>query len=376
MASRMENLRVWLAMNVFSPLQGATLPDVWRELRGNRFAVDFRYCPRLGCILLFCQFNTFFAWWAKRKFASVLANTTVPPPVFILGHWRGGTTLLQQYFAHDDRFGFPTFYEVVFPRGFLLTEDRNSARYSWYLPSTRIFDNMSYGFSAPAEDEFGLAVLTGMSPYLSWSFPRRCQHYDRYLTFRDVPQTEIDHWKSTFKEYAKRLTARHQKPLVLKSPTHTCRIKLLLEIFPDARFVHIHRDPYVIYPSTKRMLETFMRSAQLQTFDPAMLEERILRQYREMYDQFFAERHLIPPGRFHEVGFEELEHHPLAKMEEIYQALGLPDFSVARPKLEAYLATVKDYRKNQYPDLSAPLRGRIRQDWARAFDEWKYPSGA
>src|SRR5687768_18104609 len=37
---------------------------------------------------------------------------------------------------------------------------------------------------------------------------------------------------------------------ILKSPPHTCRVPTLLRLFPDARFVHIVRDPYAVYPST------------------------------------------------------------------------------------------------------------------------------
>ena len=37
----------------------------------------------------------------------------------------------------------------------------------------------------PQEDEFALNCLTQMSVVLSWTFPRRASHYDRFLTFRE-----------------------------------------------------------------------------------------------------------------------------------------------------------------------------------------------
>jgi hypothetical protein len=33
------------------------------------------------------------------------------------------------------------------------------------------------------------------------------------------------------------------KPLLIKSPVHTGRVKLLLQMFPRARFLYIHRHP-------------------------------------------------------------------------------------------------------------------------------------
>ena len=41
---------------------------------------------------------------------------------------------------------------------------------------------------------------------------------------------------------------RSPKRIVLKSPAHTARVRVLLELFPKARFVHIIRDPVVHLP--------------------------------------------------------------------------------------------------------------------------------
>jgi hypothetical protein len=57
------------------------------------------------------------------------------------------------------------------------------------------------------------------------------------------------------------------------------------------------------------------------------LVDWIVSQYRTMYNAFFAERDLIPPGDYHEIGFEDLERNPLEQMRLLYQALSLPDFA-------------------------------------------------
>src|SRR5476649_1825412 len=44
------------------------------------------------------------------------------PPIFILGHWRTGTTLLHELMICDERLGFPTTFECLEPNHFLLTE--------------------------------------------------------------------------------------------------------------------------------------------------------------------------------------------------------------------------------------------------------------
>src|SRR5262249_24081314 len=143
--------------------------------------------------------------------------------------------------------------------------------------------------------------------------------------------------------------------------------------FPGARFVHIHRNPYVVYSSTKRMLLLSSKVFSFQRPDPERLHERILGDYETMYEAFFAERGLIPPGRYCEVGFEDLEKAPVGQVRRVYEELGLPDFEGARPALEAYVASLAGYRKTEHPDLPAGVLADVARAWRRCFDEWKYP---
>ncbi|MGL5095241.1 MAG: sulfotransferase family protein, partial [Planctomycetia bacterium] len=327
---------------------------------------------RAGVLSIGSVTNGLVAAATERKFKKRLRESVVAPPIFILGHWRSGTTFLQQLLALDPRFAFPTFYEVVFPRGFLQSEDANSELYSKFLPSTRVFDNMENNFASPSEDEFALAAMCGLSPYMTWAFPRNAKFYDRFLTFADATPAERALWRGALRDFCRRLTVRHARPLVLKSPPHTARIKLILETFPDAKFIHIHRTPYKVLPSTKRMLEMFLHTTQLQSFDFSTVEDHVFRQYREMYDAFFEQRSLIPDDRFFEVGFNDLQREPLARLEALYDRLSLPDFAEARPHVEKHLTAVKDYQKNTYPEMPLETRRRIKTEWGRTLDAWGY----
>jgi hypothetical protein len=111
----------------------------------------------------------------------------------------------------------------------------------------------------------------------------------------------------------------------------------------------------------------------LQWPDHGDLDDYILRRYRLMYDVFFEERGLIPPGHFHELAFEDLEKDPVGQLRALYERLDLPDFEAVRPALEDYVRSEAGYRKNEHPDLPAPLRSRIAQEWRRNFEEWGYP---
>jgi hypothetical protein len=207
---------------------------------------------------------------------------------------------------------------------------------------------------------------------MSLFFPRRADQYDRYLTLRQLPEEERSQWLCAFKGFLQKLSLRYGRPLVLKSPGHTCRIRLLLELFPDAKFVHIHRNPYTVFQSSRRTMLKLAPWSALQRPDHRDLDERTLRQYQEVYDVFFEERELIPKGHFHEVGFEELEKDPVGQVRGIYDALDLPTFQEVEPALGQYLESLAGYQKNAFPDLPGDLRQRIARQWRRCFEEWGY----
>src|SRR6185503_9923340 len=164
-------------------------------------------------------------------------------PLFVLGHWRSGTTHLHYLLGLDDRFAFPGLYQVHFPHTFLTTEQRLSGLVGFLLPRHRPYDNVRLDLQVPDEDEFAMCVLGFMTSYLAGVFPRRMEYYEQFLTLQNTPASAVDQWKSSLRLFLQKLTLKSGKPLIVKSPTHTGRIKLLLEMFPDARFVHIHRDP-------------------------------------------------------------------------------------------------------------------------------------
>jgi hypothetical protein len=312
-------------------LRGITFGDWLRLLWSNGFRVPLAYWPKAALTTLHALGNTPFRCLEAAVYRRRVAVQEVLPPLFILGHWRSGTTHLQNLLAVDSRFASPTVSETSRPHSFLLTDRARLKLARWLMPpTTRGVDNMAWHVRVPAEAEVALCRATFLSPIMSQVFPRRAAHYDRYLTFRGVPADEVRRWQAAFLHLARKLTWKHKRPLIFKSPPNTARIGLLLETFPDARFVHVHRDPYAVYPSTRRLRLMLSEIFPFQRPDPTALHGRILRQYREMYEAFFAERELIPAGRFAEVAFEALEKDPLGEMRRLYEGLGLPDFADIR----------------------------------------------
>jgi hypothetical protein len=367
-------MRDLISRHLFSPLQGMT-PETWRSLlEQNRCAIDPPYWPRAAFQTAVTALNRRFAHREERAFGARVESVLVHPPVFILGHWRHGTTHLHNLLALDPQLTFPTLYQTLYPATFLTTERVIPRLGGFFLLRKRPHDNVALNFGVPNEDELALCVHSGLSPYLAWAFPREAAFYDRFLTFHAASDDERARWRSSFVHFLKKLTLKHDRPIVLKSPPHTARIGLLLDLFPGARFVHIRRDPVTVFLSTNHMYSKTMCYWQLQRSPAAGFEDRIIAGYRTMYDAFFAERPLIPAGQFCEVTYEELLRAPVAQVEAIYDALGLPGFAAVRPCLEDYLgsAPIVRYERNTHPALPDPVRQRIGREWRRSFEEWGY----
>src|SRR5438045_5935177 len=146
------------------------------------------------------------------------------------------------------------------------------------------------------------------SPYLTIAFPNRPPQFAEYLDLEGLSLRELANWKRTFRRFLQVLTFKNPRRLVLKSPPHSCRIKVLLELFPDARFVHIVRDPRVVFPSTVNLWMSMARNHGLQTPVWSGLEEKVFTEFRTIYDRLEEPRPKLTaePGRFHELHYEDL----------------------------------------------------------------------
>jgi hypothetical protein len=281
---------------------------------------------------------------------------------------------LHELLAFDEQFAYPNLFQVSNPHTFLIREWAVERALGEAVSRRRPMDNVQVTFRSPGEDEWALAVTTLQSPLIGWTFPRRADFYDRYLTFRGVSQQEVEIWRNAFLTLLRKLTWRYEgRPLLLKSPPHTGRIRLLLETFPDARFVHISRDPYAVFLSTRRLYQTAAAAANLQRDDPNRLDDGILQRYVAMYQAFFEECVLIPAGQYCELRFEDLENDMVGQIGRVYEHLGLPGFAELRPKLAERAGSITGYQKNRYPEIDEPTRRRIASSWQRNFEEWEYP---
>ena len=343
-----------------------------RLLAHNRFAVHWGYLYVAVIVTCVSVFHTLLRWLQNLVYGDRIKRTQIQvAPLFIIGHWRTGTTWLHELLILDERHTCPNTYECLEPNHFLLTERLLTRWLSFLMPSHRPMDNMAAGWDRPQEDEFALCMMGQPSPYLRIAFPNRPTPYPESLDQEGMSPRALASWKKTFLHFLQCLTFRDPRRLVLKSPTHSCRIKTLLELFPDACFVHIVRDPYVVFPSTVHMWKSLCEAHGLQKPTFAGLEEDIFDIFTHLYDRLEEGKALVAPSRFHELRYEDLARDPVGELRRLYDHLHLGAFDQLLPRLKQYLSKTSGYQTNRY-ELLPEQRAEIRRRWGGVIRRYGY----
>ena len=297
------------------------------------------------------------------------------PPLFLIGNWRSGTTLLHNLMAQDPRFNSPTMYQAAFAHHFLLTQDVMTRLTGWMMPKRRPMDNLPAGWDIPQEEDIGMGVLTQISPYVMSADPDRFDYLRPHWDLSGLTAREFAFWRETYLTYLKRITLKdpERRRLVLKSPVNTLRIPVLLEMFPDAKFVCIHRNPYHVFNSSVHMRRTLLSENCLGRPELRDLEENIFWVHEFVFNTYQRDKQLIPEGRLHEVRFEDLEVDPLGQLGDVYSQLELGGWDEMKQIIEPQVPALKRYRKNVFPD--DPSRMQMIYDRLKfAFEHYDYPS--
>ena len=349
-----------------------TLAGWLQLLARGKYKVHPRRWGLAATITLFSIFNLKMRLVQTALLGHRIAQTPIPnDPIFILGHWRSGTTFLHELLSADDRFATPNTYQCFAANHFLLTESVLT-RLLWFLvPSKRPMDNMAAGWHLPQEDEFALCAMGLPSPYLRMAFPNQQDELLEYLDMRALSNAQRAEWEAGLREFLRRLRLSKERRLILKSPTHTGRIGVLARMFPQAKFIHISRNPYEIVPSTIRLWKSLdeIQGLQIPTF--AELEGYIFRAYKQMYSGYEAHHHELDANRLVEIRYEDLIRDAPGTLAGIYQQLQLSDYATLRPKIEKMMAQRANYQRNTH-SIDDALVQQINHHWASYFHRYGY----
>ncbi len=354
-----------------SPLLGSTFATFFKTLYNGRVISGYYLKTVLTFLIILAA--TPFRWYESLYYYFVVRkDKKTKDPVFIIGHWRSGTTYLHQVLAEDQQMGYVTTYQTVFPH-YLYSKFLFLPFMKSQMPEKRPGDNVRLVAKNPQEDEFALSNINPYTYYQFMYFPEDYRSfYHRFIRFEDKSHI-VEKWKNDYCKMVKKAchNTKGQIP-ILKNPCNTGRVGTLLEMYPDAKFVHIIRNPIVVFLSSRKFFVELLPTLWFHPVDEQFIEDMILDVYEWLVKDWLELKKLIPEGNYVEVRFEEFEEDPIWHLKKLYEQLGIPDFQKAKPKFETYVNKMSGYRKNKYQVIDEILLNRILDRWGFAMDLWHY----
>jgi hypothetical protein len=304
-------------------------------------------------------------------------HTITTDPVFILGFYRSGTSYLHQFLTLDDRFGYHSNFQMVFPEMMLISEKWLSPAFEFIFRLLKIQDPIHrtpLSFRFPGEEDG--SMTTSVNPRgASWGyfFPKAMiKYFQKYVLFENMSVSEIEEWKQGYVFLLKKISlANRNKQLVLKSPPNTARVKLLLSLFPNAKFIFIHRNPYDVYASNKRFLKVTHAIYAVGGTKNVDVNSVILNTYAQTIHRYLQEKDLIPHGQLMELAYDDFIQDPVTVMRKTYEKLHLNDFSYCENKMTSFAALQNKFIRLNH-QLPQDERKLVNEKLEPFIRKWNY----
>lgn len=296
-------------------------------------------------------------------------------PIYIVGHWRTGTTYLQNLLSRDPQFAwFDPIKTVTFSNCILLKPILNKI-VKKLLVGARAMDNMEYTLDLPMEEVFAQATISTQAVSHMLVFPdggKGLKYVDTAF-IDEQPEEKQKEWYKAYDYLLKKVTYLEDgKQLLLKSPENTCRIGMIKRTYPGAKFINIYRNPYKVIMSTINMYEKEMALFCLnEKPSHEMIENVVLDLFERMYKKAFVDLYSMPESDRIDICYEDFCKEPLKYVKEIYDHLGIEGYEEAVPYFEKYLKEQEGYQKNKFT-LSDELRDKINSRMGFYFDRYGY----
>jgi hypothetical protein len=365
---------------LYCKLIAYSLRDAKTPRRVGRVLLLALLCP---AIVFFGSIGMLLDW----VFFPGLRSTRITTPVFVTGHARSGTTLMVKLLSRDEHYAWVMTYEMILPS---ITQKRlvrwAAAIDREYLGcflekrvrdwEDRVFakgrEMHPMGLTMPEEDAFMLAA-TFLHAQVGLFFPYQ-REIDQLFYFDQRTPRQRGRAMKFYERCIRRHLYLHGGNdagvvYLSKSPTMVGALLSLREMFPDAKFVLMMRNPYETIPSLLKMMVRNWRilGYQRDEIDEAlrMLAEQCLYYYQYPFEALAD----LTPERCAFVRYEELVASPAKTIEALYQQLGFPLSETFAAELRAEERRSRKHRGEHIYSLEefGLTRAEIRSALPEAF---------
>lgn len=355
-----------------STLSGSSFSNFLKSSKG--IEVDEQYRGRFLKSKLVSLTSEPFRWVEELKYDGLVNRTTIDKaPVFIIGHWRSGTTFLHNLMSQDPQMAYVTTYHGIFPHQLLSSKWLFKNMMERKMPRRRAADNVELSPDFPQEEEFAIGNMNPYSFYHFWFFPRHTKEYcHKYILGEDMVGARRERWKKDYLKLVKKaIVNTGGERFVSKNPPHTGRIDMLLELFPDARFIYIYRNPITVFRSTMNFFTKTIPPLEFQHISDAEMQDNVLYVYEKMVKRYEETKHLVPKGQLVEIKYEEFEQDPFGHVKQIYEELNIDGFERAEENFSNYIKAQKKFKTNKHTISNETLE-TVEKHWGFAMQLYGY----
>jgi len=367
------------------PLMGSDVQTLLTLFIKNGFGrFPLHFVVFLAVALLRWPFSAYERWQVERHLTSKRRSAgrhtaSQKPPIFILGHWRSGTTFLHNVLSRSPQFAYLKPIATGLPWDFLTIGKALEPLLHKALPEGRFIDNVPVEADSPQEDEIALASMQMLSFYHGLYFPKRfVEYFNAGIFLEGVSPKKIRRWEKTLSHFYNKLTIQDPgKQLLIKNPVYTARVSQIKRLYPDAKFIHIYRNPYRVFQSTENFYRKLFPEIAFQPFSQVPIREVILSSYPKMMNALYRDTEDLAKESFIEFKFETFEADPIAQLETVYAQLGLLNWESDKLHFQDYLSGQRNYKKNKYAFSQESIE-LVSDRWQPFLSRWNYqaPEGA
>lgn len=264
-------------------------------------------------------------------------------PLFIMGLWRTGTTFMQELLSTCPGFICPATWQCMNPSTFAM---RSPPRHA--LSVARPMDDFTVNTFSPQEDEFALLALGVPSVYRGFIDPARLDDISHWL----APSFwcgNPDGWTGLWREFLGGVSAGKEGRLLLKSPNHTFRIRVLTHEFPRASYVWLVRDPAETLFSNRKMWAAMFRRYALRNWQESELDEFLGKALQFAAESLEYATTVLGRDQLVVVDFDRFKQTPIETIETICHRLNLGDWHKIKEYIISSVVGKTEHRGDSYP---------------------------
>jgi hypothetical protein len=279
------------------------------------------------------------------------------PKIFIIGHWRSGTSFLHNLLCRVYPAAYTTTYQAIFPNNLFAFRGLIKFFMRVFLPRERPTDAMKMHPDYPQEEELAIGHEKFFSFYYWFYFPRQANFIaNEFLYLEDPESKRSKQFSRYYRDFMLRCCLNtHGEVFISKNPANTARIAVLTRLFPQARFIYLKRDPYETVQSSLIFFRSLLKGISLQEYEEQEVDAFIMENYKRLVQAYHESKELIPPGHLVELSYEELIKHPSKVLSDLIHQLDL-GVQADLSKAGDYLADSSDFPTHKYRFSNKLLR--------------------